>query len=182
MRCVCCTKAKWWPNTFAVTSADRSWCCRSTAWKRSDSASAQRSKRWSRNSTPGDQKPGPFHLHLNSRPVKTSVHLRRLLGLAQVYGRTEVLAAIARALELQTYDAAYVENLLLAERRRRQLPTPTRPTPQRRELIDDIELGTGRSRPLRPLLSRHRGEFPWHNLTSHLTEQALANPTGPRPG
>ena len=30
--------------------------------------------------------------------------------------------------------------MLLAERRRRQLPTPTLPTPQRRELIDDIEL------------------------------------------
>jgi transposase len=81
-----------------------------------------------------------FHLHLNSRPVKTGVHLRRLLGLAKVYGRTEVLAAMARALALETYDAAYVENLLLAERRRRQLPTPTLPTPKRRELIDDIEL------------------------------------------
>jgi transposase len=81
-----------------------------------------------------------FHLHLNHRPVKTSVHLRRLLNLAQVYGRTEVLAAIRRALELATYDAAYVENLLLAQRRRRQLPTPTLPTPKRRELIDDIEL------------------------------------------
>jgi hypothetical protein len=31
-----------------------------------------------------------------------------LLGLAQVYGRTEVLAAIARALELKTYDALIV--------------------------------------------------------------------------
>ena len=81
-----------------------------------------------------------FHLGLNSRPVKTGVHLRRLLKLAQVYGRTEVLAAISRAVSLTTYDAAYVENLLLAERRRRQLPTPTLPTPQRRELIDDIEL------------------------------------------
>jgi hypothetical protein len=81
-----------------------------------------------------------FHLRLNSRPVKTSVHLRRLLGLAQLYGRTEVLAAIARALELETYDAAYVENLLLAERRRRQLPTPTLPTPKRRELIEEIDL------------------------------------------
>ena len=39
-----------------------------------------------------------------------------------------------------TYDAAYVENLLLAERRRRQLPTPTLPTPHECELIDDIEL------------------------------------------
>jgi transposase len=81
-----------------------------------------------------------FHLGLCSRPVKTGVHVRRLLGLAKVYGRTEVLAAIARALELATYDAAYVENLLLAARRRRQLPTPTLPTPKRRELIDDIEL------------------------------------------
>ena len=81
-----------------------------------------------------------FHLGLNSRPVKTSVHVRRLWGLAQLYGRTEVLAAISRALALATYDAASVENLLLAERRRRQLPTPTLPTPQRRELIDDIEL------------------------------------------
>ena len=81
-----------------------------------------------------------FHLRLHSRPVKTSVHVRRWLGLAQLYGRTEVLAARARALELETDDAAGVENLLLAERRRRQLPTPTLPTPQRRELIDDIDL------------------------------------------
>ena len=81
-----------------------------------------------------------FHLKLNSRPIKTGIHLRRLLKLAQVYGRTEVLAAINRASELKTYDAACVENLLLAERRRRQLPTPTIPTPKRRELIDDIEL------------------------------------------
>jgi transposase len=81
-----------------------------------------------------------FHLGLNGRPIKTGVHLRRLLNLAQIYGRTEVLAAVSRAVELKTYDAAYVENLLLAERRRRQLPTPTIPTPKRRELIDDIEL------------------------------------------
>ena len=81
-----------------------------------------------------------FHLGLNSRPIKTGVHVRRLLGLAKLYGRTEVLAAMARAVELATYDAASVENLLLAERRRQQLPTPTLPTPKRRELIDDIDL------------------------------------------
>jgi hypothetical protein len=81
-----------------------------------------------------------FHLCLKSQPVKTGVHLRRLMGLARLYGTTELLAAIARALELATYDAAYVENLLLAERRRRELPTPTVPTPWRRELIDEIEL------------------------------------------
>ena len=81
-----------------------------------------------------------FHLHLRKQPVKTGVHLRRLLGLARLYGTAELLGAISRALELATYDAAYVENLLLAERRRRQLPTPTLPSPKQRELIDDIEL------------------------------------------
>jgi transposase len=81
-----------------------------------------------------------FHLHLKKQPVKTGVHLRRLIGLARLYGTAELLGALSRALELATYDAAYVENLLLAERRRRQLPTPTLPTPRRRELIDEIEL------------------------------------------
>jgi transposase len=81
-----------------------------------------------------------FHLELNRRPVRTSVHLRRLLKLAKLYGRGQVLAAIRQALDLATYDAASVENLLLAQRRRQQLPTPTLPKPQRRELIDDIEL------------------------------------------
>jgi len=33
-----------------------------------------------------------FHLDLRSRPVKTTVHLRRLLGLARLYGRQEILA------------------------------------------------------------------------------------------
>ena len=98
-----------------------------------------------------------FHLHLKSQPVKTGVHLRRLMGLARLYGTAELLAAIARALELATYDAAYVENLLLAERRRRELPTPTLPTPRRRELIDEIELEPDRPGDLRPFLRRHRG-------------------------
>jgi hypothetical protein len=81
-----------------------------------------------------------FHLRRNRRPIKSSVPVRRLLNLAQLYGRTAVLAAMARALELATYAAAGVEHLLLAERRRRQLPTPTLPTPQRRELSDDSEV------------------------------------------
>jgi transposase len=81
-----------------------------------------------------------FHLELMKRPVKTSLHLRRLLKLVRLYGPAEVVAALGRAAQLGTYDAAYVENLLLAERRRRQLPSPTLPTPQRRELIDEIQL------------------------------------------
>ena len=81
-----------------------------------------------------------FHLELRRRPVKTIVHLRRLLHLVQLYGRQEVLAALKRANEYQTYDAAYVETILLQERRRRELPSPTEVRPQRPELIEDIDV------------------------------------------
>jgi hypothetical protein len=50
------------------------------------------------------------------------------------------LASIARALEYQTYDAAYVETILLQERRRRELPSPTPLRPKRQELIDEIDV------------------------------------------
>ena len=73
-------------------------------------------------------------------PIKPTVHLRRLLGLVRLYGRMEVLAAVGLALQYQTYDAAYVETLLLQERRRRELPSPTPLQPKRRELIEDIHL------------------------------------------
>lgn len=102
--------------------------------KRSDSSSLE--QQFDALGAPARQ----FHLQLRGRPVKTSTHLRRLLTLARLYGPDDVLWAIVRASELATYDAAYVENLLLAERRRRRLPTPTLPTPQRRELIEEIEL------------------------------------------
>jgi hypothetical protein len=72
--------------------------------------------------------------------VKTTVQLRRLLKLVQLYSRQEVLAAIACANQYQTYDAAYVETILLQERRRRELPSPTQVRPKRAELVDEIEL------------------------------------------
>lgn len=81
-----------------------------------------------------------FHLELRRRPVKTTVHLRRLLHLVRLYGRQEVVAAITRANEYQTYDAAYVETILLQERRRRELPSPTLVRPKRQELIEETDL------------------------------------------
>lgn len=81
-----------------------------------------------------------FHLELLSMPVKPTVHLRRLLGLVRLYGRKEVLAAIRQALGYQTYDAAYVEAILVQDRRRRELPSPVPLQPKRRELIEDIHL------------------------------------------
>jgi hypothetical protein len=81
-----------------------------------------------------------FHLALRRQPVKTSVHLRRVLQLARLYGRQDVLVALAKALEYHTYDAAYVETILLQERRRRELPSPTLVRPRRSELIEETDL------------------------------------------
>lgn len=79
-----------------------------------------------------------FHQKLLTVPVQPGVHLRRLLGLVRLYGSRAVLAAIDQALQYQTYDAAYVETLLLQQRRREELPSPTPLQPKRRELIEDI--------------------------------------------
>jgi transposase len=80
-----------------------------------------------------------FHYQLQQRPVKTTTHLRRLMKLVQLYGKQEVLQALIRAGELQTYDAAYVESILLQQRRRQELPSPMPLRPQRQELIETIE-------------------------------------------
>ena len=93
-----------------------------------------------------------FHLHLKSQPVKTGVHLRRLLGLARLYGTAELLAAISRALELATYDAAYVENLLLAERRRRRTSHTHSAHSQAARTDRRDRIGTHRPGDLRPFL------------------------------
>jgi hypothetical protein len=78
-----------------------------------------------------------FHLELRRRPVKTHVHLRKVLRLVELYGRGEVLAALARAAEYRTFDAAYVETLVLQERRRRELPSPVPLRPKRPELLEE---------------------------------------------
>jgi hypothetical protein len=72
-----------------------------------------------------------FHLELRRRPVKTAVHLRRILNLVRLYGRDDVRAALVLANQYGTYDAAYVETLVLQERRRRELPSPTPLCPKR---------------------------------------------------
>src|SRR3990172_2472062 len=54
--------------------------------------------------------------------------------------RDSPAAAIGQALKYQTYDAAYVQTLLLQQRRRQELPSPMPLRPKRPELIEDIHL------------------------------------------
>jgi transposase len=80
-----------------------------------------------------------FHLKLLSRPLKTHVHLRRLIKLVRLYGRKEVLAAIELANQYETYDAEYVEAILHQQRRQHALPSPTGVLPVRSQWLDETE-------------------------------------------
>lgn len=80
-----------------------------------------------------------FHLKLLGCPVKPSVHMRRLLKLVHLYGRQEVLPAIARALEYETYDASYVEAILHQLRRQRDLPSLTEMLPQCPQWLEETD-------------------------------------------
>lgn len=81
-----------------------------------------------------------FRKGLRTRPVKSVLHLRRVLRLVPLYGQTEVRAAIETACQYHGFDAAYVENLIQQARRRRLLPSPLELRPQRMELLDTIDL------------------------------------------
>jgi len=81
-----------------------------------------------------------FALRMLDLPVKPTVQMRRILGLAGLYGRPDVVAAMSHALSLGSCDAAWVEQILLAERRRRQLPEPLPVSPRRRELLEEADL------------------------------------------
>jgi hypothetical protein len=83
-----------------------------------------------------------FHLNLLSRPLKPQVHLRRLIKLAQLYGREDVLVAIEQANQYETYDAQYVEAILHQQRRQRELPSPTEIRPIRSEWLDETDYET----------------------------------------
>jgi transposase len=80
-----------------------------------------------------------FHLKLLSRPVKPLVHLRRLLKLAQLYGREGVLAAIEQANQYETYDAQYVEAIVHQQRRQRELPSPTQVLPVQQRWLEETD-------------------------------------------
>ena len=80
-----------------------------------------------------------FHLKLLQQPVKPLTHLRRLLKLADLYGRDELLPAIEQAIQYETYDASYVEAILHQRRRQRELPSPTEVLPRCPEWIEETD-------------------------------------------
>lgn len=65
---------------------------------------------------------GKYLEGLSRAALEPGVHVRKILNLASLYGEVEVAQAIARALAHEAYGFEYVENIVLAERRRRSLP------------------------------------------------------------
>lgn len=80
-----------------------------------------------------------FYLKLLTRPIKPLVHLRRILKLAHLYGRQEVLTSLEYALRQEAFDAGYVEAILQQLRRQRELPSPTEVIPQRTEWLEETD-------------------------------------------
>ena len=72
---------------------------------------------------------------LSKLPVRPTVHLRCIVSLIELYGREAVLRAMRVAIEYQTIDAAYVEAIVLQERRKASLPSPLPLQPKRKDLI-----------------------------------------------
>ncbi|MFM8724450.1 MAG: hypothetical protein ACKON9_04920, partial [Planctomycetaceae bacterium] len=50
------------------------------------------------------------------------------------------VSAINAANHYRTFDAAYVETILLQDRRRRELPSPTQVRPSREDLLAETDL------------------------------------------
>jgi transposase len=81
-----------------------------------------------------------FRQGLLTRPVKPVVHLRRVLEMVRLFGKSEVLDALRQAVEYAAFDAAYVRNLIDQARRRRKRPSPNPLNPKRKELLEDLDL------------------------------------------
>ena len=77
-----------------------------------------------------------FQMALSKLPVRPAVHLKRIQTLVNLYGREAVLQAMRLAIEYQTIDAAYVETIVLQERRKASLPSPMPLQPKRKDLIE----------------------------------------------
>ena len=75
---------------------------------------------------------------LEAKRVNARVHLRKILALAEIYGKEEVARALDDGLELQAFSAEYIANILGA--RRRISPEPAALQLTRRADLLELEL------------------------------------------
>ena len=53
---------------------------------------------------------------------KVAYHVRQIMEMVDIYGKSEVLQALEKACEYGAYHFEYVENIIQQQKRRRQVP------------------------------------------------------------
>ncbi|GJM17635.1 MAG: hypothetical protein DHS20C13_29620 [Thermodesulfobacteriota bacterium] len=81
-----------------------------------------------------------FRLELVKKQAKPSIHIQKILKLTNIYGNTEVAQAINKSFEFHVFDSAYIENLILQYRRKKDIPSPIPLSPIRKELIEEVTI------------------------------------------
>jgi transposase len=66
---------------------------------------------------------------LTQAGAKISHHIRRIMQMVDIYGKTEVLSAIERTCKYGAYHFEYVENIIQQRRRATETPVHGRPLP-----------------------------------------------------
>jgi len=79
-----------------------------------------------------------YYLHLESKRINPTVHIRKIVALCEIYGDDRVGRAIEDALEYQAFSSEYIANIL--EQRSRQMPEPGALHLTRREDLLELEL------------------------------------------
>ena len=79
-----------------------------------------------------------FYQGLQERRLNLLHHVRKIVGLSEIYGADKAARAIQDALEFQAFSCEYIANLL--EQRQRLLPEPGALHLTRREDLLDLEL------------------------------------------
>lgn len=82
-----------------------------------------------------DPRAPEFYDGLQLRRLKSSIHLRKILALAQVYGEEMTAQAIADACDMQVYGSDYVQNMLECRSRHMPEPGPLHVT-HKRDMLD----------------------------------------------
>jgi transposase len=78
---------------------------------------------------------------LTQAGVKVPYHIRQIMQMVDIYGKTEVLSAIERACQYGAYHFEYVENIIQQQRRSRQSPhQKSPPLPENLKHGQDIRL------------------------------------------
>ena len=98
-----------------------------------------------------------FHLHLKSQPVKTGVHLRRLLGLARTLRGGGAACRSRSGLGAGDLRRRVHREPLIGGTPGGDFPRPRCPLPGGEKTDRRDRIGTHRPGDLRPFLQRHQG-------------------------